>query len=130
VVDTTNLTGVEHVISVTANPSGVVHFRVYTVQLMKSGQRIPRVELQEMGPSIDFTLRRKVFANDDMMKQATRVPKELKVESHSFAYFIAHYLHCDNSQRRSRMSNMTTWATRLVESTLTSRICPSFKPER
>lgn len=87
VVDQINLAGLEHVITVTAGPPkadnqpGLIHFRVYTIQLKKSGTRLPRVELEEMGPSFDMTMRRSRFANPDIMKQALRVPKELKVKS-------------------------------------------------
>ncbi|KAJ9078955.1 rRNA-binding ribosome biosynthesis protein rpf2 [Entomophthora muscae] len=84
VVDQINLAGLEHVITVTAGPPkaenqpGLIHFRVYTIQLKKSGTRLPRVELEEMGPSFDMNMRRTRFANPDVMKQALRVPKELK----------------------------------------------------
>lgn len=84
VVDKVNLAGLEHVITVTAGPStspttpGKIYFRVYTIQLKKSGTRLPRVELEEMGPSYDMTLRRTRFATADIVKQATLVPRELK----------------------------------------------------
>ncbi|KAJ1679660.1 rRNA-binding ribosome biosynthesis protein rpf2 [Spiromyces aspiralis] len=78
------LEGLEYVISVTAGPPdangdvGRVYFRTYLVRKKKSGVRQPRVELEEMGPSVDFVLRRSRFALDDVWKQATKVPKELK----------------------------------------------------
>ncbi|CAG8497616.1 320_t:CDS:2 [Ambispora gerdemannii] len=85
-VKSINLSGIEHVISVTAgsqkdggDPStGIVYFRAYSIQMKKSGQRIPRVELEEMGPSFDFRFRRTKFAKEDVYRAATRVPKELK----------------------------------------------------
>lgn len=52
------------------------HFRVL---LKKSGSRTPRVELEEMGPSLDFVMRRTHLASDDLMKAATKVPKAVKV---------------------------------------------------
>jgi len=32
-----------------------------------------------MGPSFDFVFRRNRFAGEDIMKEATKIPKELKV---------------------------------------------------
>ncbi|KAJ1920388.1 rRNA-binding ribosome biosynthesis protein rpf2 [Mycoemilia scoparia] len=81
-----SLEGLEYVISVTAGPQeangnvGKIYFRTYLVNKKKSGVRQPRIELEEMGPSIDFALRRTRHASDEMWKQATRVPKELRVK--------------------------------------------------
>jgi len=74
--NTLHLSGLEHVIICTSNETGF-YFRVYKILLKKSGVKIPRVELQEMGPSIDFSIRRFRFASSDLIKAATRVPKEL-----------------------------------------------------
>ncbi|KAG5462270.1 MAG: Brix domain-containing protein [Olpidium bornovanus] len=77
-----NLGGLDHVISVVAGPlaedgrPGRVYFRVYAVQLKKSGTRIPRVELEEVGPSIDFSVRRVREPDADVWKHATRRPKQ------------------------------------------------------
>ncbi|KAJ1728277.1 rRNA-binding ribosome biosynthesis protein rpf2 [Coemansia sp. RSA 1939] len=85
VAEMVSLKGLEYVISVTAGPPGIngepglVFFRTYTTSLKKSGVRQPRVELEEMGPSIDMRIRRVRYPTDDMWKQATRIPKELKV---------------------------------------------------
>ncbi|KAK9760477.1 rRNA-binding ribosome biosynthesis protein rpf2 [Basidiobolus ranarum] len=83
-VDSVNLAGLEYVISVTAGPlkadgtPGTVYFRVYTIQMKNSGQRTPRVELEEMGPSLDLTFRRSKFAPEEIMRQATKAPREIK----------------------------------------------------
>ena len=45
--------------------------------MRKSGTRIPRVELEEVGPAIDFTLRRTQFGEEALRKQSLRKPKEL-----------------------------------------------------
>jgi ribosome production factor 2 len=86
-VNNIHLSGLEHIISVTAINSsseqssdframpGIIYFRVYTIQLKKSGERTPRVELEEMGPSYNFKIRRFKFANDDVYKLAVKVPK-------------------------------------------------------
>ncbi|RKO91863.1 Brix domain-containing protein [Blyttiomyces helicus] len=78
-----NLGGIEHVISITADGTTTsdglkkLYFRVYAINLKKSGTRLPRVELDEMGPRVDFVLRRSRLADAETMKQATRIPKEL-----------------------------------------------------
>jgi len=50
----------------------LIHFRVYSVKLYKSGQREPRVELTETGPSFDFKLRRHLTPSEDHWKKATK----------------------------------------------------------
>ncbi|WVQ83080.1 hypothetical protein IAT38_005218 [Cryptococcus sp. DSM 104549] len=83
------LTTLEHVISITAGPASddvplpKVHFRVYTVKLLSSGTRIPRIQLTEMGPSIDFAVRRVQDADPDMMKMALKRPKLAKSDQTS-----------------------------------------------
>ena len=47
--------------------------------LKKSGTRIPRIELVEIGPRMDLRIRRTKLATDDLFKQACKKPKELKV---------------------------------------------------
>lgn len=47
--------------------------------MKKSGSRTPRIEVEEMGPSLDLVLRRTHLASDDLMKAATKVPKVVKV---------------------------------------------------
>lgn len=91
-VDEICLAGLEHVISVTLAPStdahgtGItgqadpgclpkVHVRTYTVTQTRSGTRVPRVQLTEMGPSLDLTLRRWQEADPDMWKAAMKRPK-------------------------------------------------------
>lgn len=72
-----NLVGLEHVIICTSTPEKV-YFRTYRIKLKKSGTKLPRVELEEMGPSFDIKIRRTQFASNDLMKEALKVPKETK----------------------------------------------------
>lgn len=51
--------------------------------LKKSGCRTPRIELEEIGPSLDLVLRRTHLASDDLYKLAHRQPKALKVKTHN-----------------------------------------------
>ncbi|KAI9446819.1 Brix-domain-containing protein [Lactarius indigo] len=91
VIESIYLAGLEHVISVTVAPlpgqlasasgdqdSGslpIVHIRGYGTKLLASGQRIPRVELVPMGPSLDIVLRRYQPADSELWKAAMRRPK-------------------------------------------------------
>lgn len=63
--------GLEHVIMFTA-AEGKVHMRNYRVVMEKSGAVCPRVELQDMGPNADFTLRRTHLASDDFYRSACK----------------------------------------------------------
>jgi len=74
-----NLAAVDHVISITADDAAKIYLRVYTVQLKRSGTRLPRIELEEMGPSVNFTFRRSKPAAVHVMKEALKVPRTLKV---------------------------------------------------
>lgn len=51
------------------------------VLLKKSGSRTPRIELEEIGPSLDLTLRRVKLASDDLYKRSLKQPKTVKVTS-------------------------------------------------
>ncbi|KAG6375782.1 hypothetical protein JVT61DRAFT_2632 [Boletus reticuloceps] len=55
-----------------------VHVRTYTAKLVSSGTRVPRVELTEMGPRLDLSLRRWQEADPEMWKAAMRRPKMKK----------------------------------------------------
>ncbi|GJF00652.1 Brix-domain-containing protein [Phanerochaete sordida] len=102
-IDGIHLAGLEHVISVTLGPTPPslsstgtatttlggptgdlqpqgealpkVHIRAYTIRLLASGTKVPRVELTPMGPSLDLTLRRHQDADAEVLKQALRRPK-------------------------------------------------------
>ncbi|KAI8906092.1 hypothetical protein PhCBS80983_g06081 [Powellomyces hirtus] len=80
-MDGVDLAGLEHVICMTAIDSTKVYLRTYTIQLKKSGTKLPRVELEEMGPSCEWVVRRHRAADADAWKAATKVPKELKTKT-------------------------------------------------
>ncbi len=52
------------------NPN--VHLRWYKVKTRKSGQKLPRVELDEVGPKFDFKVGRKKEADAGVMKEAMK----------------------------------------------------------
>jgi len=76
-VNKVRLQGLEHILHFTALDDKV-YFRSYRIVLNKSGTKNPRVELEEMGPSVDFVLRRTKLASDDLFKKASKVPYAVK----------------------------------------------------
>jgi len=71
--------GLEHVMSFVAHENRIF-IRSYRTILMKSGEKTPYVELEEIGPSIDLTFRRSKLASADLFKSACKKPKEVKVK--------------------------------------------------
>ena len=61
--DKINLSGISHVIAFTCHGNKKIEMRTYEIKLMASGVKLPRVELEEMGPHFDFTLKRSLLAN-------------------------------------------------------------------
>lgn len=76
-VPSVRLAGLELVLHFTAL-EGKIYMRSYRSLLKKSGCRTPRIELEEIGPSFDFVLRRAHLASDDLYKTAHRRPKARK----------------------------------------------------
>ncbi|XP_027947831.1 ribosome production factor 2 homolog [Eumetopias jubatus] len=74
------LAGVEYVLHFTAL-NGKIYFRSHKLLLKKSGCRTPRIELEEIGLSLDLVLRSKhlaPLASDDLYKLSVKMPKVLK----------------------------------------------------
>lgn len=53
----------------------VLRLRVYTIRTQRSGQRLPRVELEEHGPRMDFRLGRIQEPDEALLKEAMRKAK-------------------------------------------------------
>lgn len=77
-VDNIRLQGIEHVVSFTCTEDLTILMRSYKIILKKSGQKTPRIELVEIGPSADFSIRRTKIASEDLYKQARKQPKQLQ----------------------------------------------------
>ncbi|KAG7828826.1 hypothetical protein KL920_003322 [Ogataea angusta] len=84
-----DVSGLQHVISVSAieeddNDESIsklplVHFRVYKLKTYKSAEpKLPRVELEETGPRLDFKIGRHQYPDAEMEKEALKVPKQLQ----------------------------------------------------
>jgi len=74
-----NLAAVDRAIVLTATDKAI-HFRHYGLLLKQQGEHtgkgnLPRVELEEVGPRMDLTLRRHKPASDDLLKESLRQPK-------------------------------------------------------
>ncbi|KAF9518225.1 hypothetical protein BS47DRAFT_1379955 [Hydnum rufescens UP504] len=60
-----------------------IHIRTYTIQLKKSGTRIPLAQLTPMGPHLDLILRRHTPADPALLKLALQKPKLAKSDIQS-----------------------------------------------
>lgn len=78
-VTNVRLAGLEHVIQFTAVEKKIF-LRSYKISLKKSGGRIPRIELEEIGPSLDLSVRRTHLASDDLFKSACKQVKNIRKE--------------------------------------------------
>jgi ribosome production factor 2 len=73
--------GLQYLISISAQepteelPNPEIKLRFYLLRTKRSGQKLPRVEVEEMGPRMDFGLGREQFPDADMMKSALKKPK-------------------------------------------------------
>ena len=59
----------------------IVHIRCWKIVTKRSGQRLPRVEVEEMGPRIDFRLGRVKHADEEITKVALKMAKDVEVSS-------------------------------------------------
>ncbi|GIL86717.1 hypothetical protein Vretimale_19811 [Volvox reticuliferus] len=74
-VDKINLAGVDRVVMAVAMDDARLQLRQYSVRFKKSGTRIPRVALMEMGPRIIFSVRRYRLPPSDLQQEAMKQPK-------------------------------------------------------
>jgi len=74
--------GLQYIVSISAReavegeeskPS--VHLRVYLIRTKRSGQKLPRVEVEEMGPRMNFRVGRVKEADESLLKEALRRAK-------------------------------------------------------
>lgn len=77
--DKIDVEGLQYIVSLTAEdlagdgdakPS--IHLRVYLIHTKRSGQKLPRVEVEEIGPRMDFRVGRVQEADAAMLKDAMR----------------------------------------------------------
>ncbi|MQL73787.1 hypothetical protein Taro_006183 [Colocasia esculenta] len=73
VVDNLNLAGVDRAFVCTAISLNTVLFMHCAIRLKRSGTAIPRIELVEVGPSMDLVVRRHRLPNVSLQKEAMKV---------------------------------------------------------
>lgn len=80
--DKVDVEGLQYIVSIMARDTvpgeeekPKLHLRVYLIRTKRSGQKLPRVEVEEMGPRMDFRVGRIKEADEAMMKEALRKAK-------------------------------------------------------
>ncbi|KAL9085359.1 MAG: hypothetical protein Q9165_007650 [Trypethelium subeluteriae] len=83
-VQNVDVAGLQYIISISVgdevegHPPPRIHFRAYLIKTRRSGQKVPRVEVEEMGPRIDFRVGRCREADEAVMKEALKKPRHLE----------------------------------------------------
>ncbi|KAE9612461.1 hypothetical protein Lal_00033290 [Lupinus albus] len=76
VVENLNLAGVDRAYVCSAVSPNRVFFTHCALRLKKSGTIVPRMELVEIGPSMDLVIRRHRLPNDGLRKEAMKISRE------------------------------------------------------
>lgn len=78
-VDRVDVEGLQYVISFAAvqeeGGKQTVNVRAHMIRTLRSGEKLPRVEVSEMGPRMDLTVRRVKEAEPELLREALRRPK-------------------------------------------------------
>ncbi|KAL9110013.1 MAG: hypothetical protein Q9227_005352 [Pyrenula ochraceoflavens] len=77
---TVDVAGLQYILMIAAgdaqnNTNPIIHLRWYKIRTEKSGQKIPRVEVDPVGAEMDFALGRARLADAGMMKEAMKKGK-------------------------------------------------------
>lgn len=76
VVENLNLSGLDRVYVCTAISPNKVFLTHCALRLKKSGSVVPRMELVEVGPSMDMVIRRHRLPTDGLRKEAMKTAKD------------------------------------------------------
>lgn len=83
--DKIDVEGLQYIVSISAEETtgegdakAPIHMRVYLIRTKRSGQKLPRVEVEEMGPRMDFRVGRMKEADESMLKEAMKKPRNLE----------------------------------------------------
>lgn len=77
--DKIDVEGLQYIVSISARDTvdgeeakPMIHLRVYLIKTKRSGQKLPRVEIEEMGPRMDFRVGRVKEADESVLKEAMK----------------------------------------------------------
>lgn len=79
--DKIDVEGLQWIVSITAdepadgNDKPAIRLRCYTISTKRSGQKAPRVEVNEIGPRMDFRVGRQREPDEAMLKEAMKKPR-------------------------------------------------------
>ncbi|KAH0532647.1 hypothetical protein TsFJ059_001311 [Trichoderma semiorbis] len=80
--DKIDVEGLQYIVSVAAEDTAgegdakpPIHIRVYVISTKRSGQKLPRVEVEEIGPRMDLRVGRMQEADEAMLKEAMKKPR-------------------------------------------------------
>lgn len=84
--DKIDVEGLQYIVSFTAEEESsagpgvkpAIHMRVYLIRTKRSGQKLPRVEVDEIGPRMDFRVGRMREPDEAMLKEAMKTPRGLE----------------------------------------------------
>ncbi|EFY89772.1 rRNA-binding ribosome biosynthesis protein rpf2 [Metarhizium acridum] len=83
--DKIDVEGLQYIVSVTAEDATgdgdakpAIHLRSYMIQTKRSGQKLPRVEVEEIGPRMDLRVGRVKEADESMLKEAMKKARGLE----------------------------------------------------
>jgi len=79
--DKINLASLDRVIVCTAH-NDTVYFRQYAILMKKSGTKFPRVELEEIGPTMDLQIGRSKSASLELKAHSLRTEKRIQKKGH------------------------------------------------
>jgi len=80
-VDKINLAGLDRVIVCTTH-NDLIYFRQYAIVMKKSGSKFPRVELEEIVPTMDWKIGRVKSAPHDLKARSLRTVKQVRKKGH------------------------------------------------
>lgn len=88
VLEGLDVAGLQHIISISADeveedkPLPSIFFRVYLLKTLRGDSpKVPRIELDEIGPRFDFSIGREQVATAEMEKEAFKTPRALEARS-------------------------------------------------
>ncbi|KAH8174040.1 brix domain-containing protein [Sarocladium implicatum] len=83
--DKIDVEGLQYIVSISADEESAdtdvkpaIHLRVYLISTKRSGQKLPRVEVEEIGPRMDFRVGRVREADESVLKEAMKKAKGLE----------------------------------------------------